>query len=72
MGSPEERLRRMNKLFSLIVKCDNAGKPASKKTLIAEFCCQTGTWEGRVKEYLRLFEESGRIEVAGDRIWLKK
>ena len=65
MGSPEERLKRMQTLFSLIIKAS----PANEKRLIAEYCLRTGVNKIKVKEYISLMIDAEKIKREGELLY---
>ena len=69
MTTAQERLRKMDTLFNLII----AANPAIEKALIAQYCCKTGLAERKVQEYIRLMVDAGKVErdLKGQ-LWLKK
>ena len=71
MASPQDRLKRIQTLYSLILKCNKGGLPANKKKLVAEYCCTTGCGRRRVLEYLDLLTTAEKVIEKGDGLWIK-
>lgn len=68
MGSPKERLMRMEEIYTIIHKCGSNG--ADKKMLIASYCVKTGVGERRIKEYLRLMIDAGKVKEIDKKLFI--
>jgi len=57
----DERKRMMDEFYLLIRDCTKPGIEVSEKKLIAEYSFRTGLSPLKIKEYLNILIDSGRI-----------
>lgn len=61
-----ERRRRLNALMSILTTAKAEGREVNLLKLKAEMGLGWGLSPNKVKEYLKLLEESGRIKIEGE------
>lgn len=64
----ESRKLRIEKIKNIVIMVSKAGRKASYKKVIAEFCLEEGTSRRITKEYLDLLIDSGQIKLEGDEL----
>lgn len=67
-----ERMFRINRIFSMIEKSNSINKAVSRRKLIAVCCLDWGMSRRKIVEYLSTLRDAERIVVEDDNVFTKK